>query len=375
MARAPRVVLPETIGTTWRVESAAGLDNSGRSVLKRVLLTGGLGYIGSHTTLVLAEAGYEVVLYDNLSNSKRSVLDRLEIITKTRLPFVKGDVRDTILLQETLRSYRIDVVIHFAGLKAVGESVERPLAYYENNVAGTVSLVSAMRSVGLETLIFSSSATVYGDPVYVPIDESHPTLATNPYGRTKLHIEEMLADLVQSNDNWAIACLRYFNPVGAHKSALIGEDPNGIPNNLLPYVVQVADGSFPILNIYGDDYDTPDGTGIRDYIHVMDLAEGHRAALQFLHNKKGWYTFNLGAGKGFSVLDIVRAFEAVSGRRVPYRIVSRRSGDVAQCLADPAKAEALLDWCCVRDLDEICGSAWAFQIHKNDGKHTDLKNI
>lgn len=262
--------------------------------MTRVLLTGGLGYIGSHTAVVLAEAGFEVVLYDNFSNSKRSVLDRLQSITGVRFPFVEGDVRDTALLEKILRAHRIDAVIHFAGRKAVGESVEQPPDYYDNNVVGALSLARAMQSVGVSALVFSSSATVYGDPQYLPIDEEHPTAATNPYGRTKLHIEEMLVDLANSDSTWRVACLRYFNPVGAHESGLIGEDPNGIPNNLMPYIARVAIGSLPVLNVYGDDYDTPDGTGVRDYIHVMDLADGHRAALQLLEGKSGWHAFNLG---------------------------------------------------------------------------------
>ena len=336
--------------------------------MKRVLLTGGLGYIGSHTAVVLAEAGFEVVLYYNLSNSKRSVLDLLESITGVQFPFIEGDVRDAALLEETLRAHQIEAVIHFAGLKAVGESVEQPLAYYENNVVGTVSLARAMQSVGIRTLVFSSSATVYGDPQYLPIDEAHPTAATNPYGRTKLHIEEMLLDLATSDPNWRIACLRYFNPVGSHESGLNGEDPNGIPNNLMPYIARVAAGSLPVLNVYGDDYDTPDGTGVRDYIHVMDLAEGHRAALQFLEAESGWHAFNLGTGVGFSVLDMVRAFEGVSGVRVPYQVVGRRSGDVAACYANPAKAEAQLRWRTTRGVEDMCASAWAFRSNANIGE-------
>ena len=333
--------------------------------MKRVLLTEGLGYIGSHTAVVLAESGFDVVLYDNLSNSKRSVLDRLETITGVRFPFVEGDVRDTALLEATLRSNSIEAVIHFAGLKAVGESVEQPLDYYDNNVVGTVSLARAMQNVGVETLVFSSSATVYGDPQVLPIDEEHPTAATNPYGRTKLHIEEMLEDLATPDPNWRIAYLRYFNPVGAHESGLIGEDPNGIPNNLMPYIAQVAAGALPVLNVYGDDYDTSDGTGVRDYIHVMDLAEGHRAALQFLEGESGCHVFNLGTEIGFGVSDMVRAFEVASGARVPYQVVSRRPGDVAACYANPAKAEAQLRWRTTRGVEDMCASAWAFRSNTN----------
>lgn len=334
--------------------------------MKRVLLTGGLGYIGSHTAVVLADAGFEVVLYDNLSNSRRSVLDRLESITGIRFLFVEGDVRDTELLEDTLRSNLIEAVIHFAGLKAVGESVEQPLAYYDNNVVGTVSLARAMQNVGVHTLVFSSSATVYGDPQYLPIDEEHPALATSPYGRTKLYIEEMLEDLAKSDPKWRIACLRYFNPVGAHESGLIGEDPNGIPNNLMPYIVRVAAGSLPVLNVYGDDYDTPDGTGVRDYIHVMDSADGHLAVLQFLEGEIGWHVVNLGAGVGFSVLDMVRAFEAASGARVPYQVVGRRSGDVAECYANPVKAETQLRWRATRRVEDMCASAWAFRLNAEE---------
>ena len=336
--------------------------------MKRVLLTGGIGYIGSHAAAVLAEAGFDVVLYDNLSNSKRSVLDRLESITGVRFPFVEGDVRDTTLLEDTLRAHQSEAVIHFAGLKAVGESVEQPLAYYDNNVVGTFSLTSAMQNVGVGTLVFSGSATVYGDPQVLPIDEEHPTSAINPYGQTKLHIEGMLLDLAKSDPNWRISCLRYFNPVGAHESGLIGEDPNGIPNNLMPYVARVADGSLPMLNIYGDDYDTPDGTGVRDYIHVMDLADGHLAALQFLEGESGWHAFNLGADVGFSVLDMVRAFEVASGAREPYQVVSRRPGDVASCYANPAKAEAQLRWRTMRSVEDMCASAWAFRRNTNIGE-------
>jgi len=329
--------------------------------VNRVLLTGGLGYIGSHTAVVLAESGFEVVLYDNLSNSKHSVLDRLETITGVRFPFVEGDVRDTALLEDTLRSNSIEAVIHFAGLKAVGESVEQPLAYYDNNVVGVLSLARAMQNVSVSTLVFSSSATVYGDPKYLPIDEAHPTSATNPYGRTKLHIEEMLLDLAKSDPKWRIACLRYFNPVGAHESGLIGEDPNGIPNNLMPYIARVAAGSLPVLNVYGDDYNTPDGTGVRDYIHVMDLAEGHLAALRFLRNEPGCQVFNLGTGIGFSVWDMLRAFEVASGQSIPSKVVARRPGDVAVSYANPSRARQSLGWCAARGLDVMCVSAWAFQ--------------
>jgi UDP-glucose 4-epimerase len=324
-------------------------------------LTGGLGFIGSHTAVVLAEAGYEVVLYDNLSNSKLSVLDRLETITGKQLTFIEGDVRDTAKLEEILKAYQIDAVIHFAGLKAVGESVEKPIEYYDNNIVGTVSLLKAMREADVKTLVFSSSATVYGDPQYLPLDETHPTNATNPYGRSKLHIEEMLADVAKSDASWSIACLRYFNPVGAHESGLIGEDPNDIPNNLMPYIAQVASGKLSKLNIFGNDYDTPDGTGVRDYIHVMDLAEGHSAALRFLENHTGWHAINLGTGAGYSVLEMVQAFESASQTSIPYAIAPRRAGDIASCYAEADKAKELLGWQAKRTLEDMCKSMWKFQ--------------
>ena len=328
-----------------------------------ILLTGGTGYIGSHTAVVLAEAGHRPVLLDNLSNSSADVVDRLAQITGTRFPFIEGDIRDTALLRRVLADEGIAAVVHFAGLKAVGESVEQPLRYYDNNVGGTISLLQAMDETGVGTLVFSSSATVYGQPAYLPLDEVHPTGATNPYGRTKLHIEEMLAELAASGTHWRIACLRYFNPVGAHASGLIGEDPNGIPNNLMPYIARVAGGRLPFLNVFGDDYPTPDGTGVRDYIHVMDLAEGHRAAIDFLAGSAGagWHAFNLGTGCGYSVLDMVRAFEQASGRPVPYRIAPRRPGDIACYYAKADLAAAELGWRAVRSLDDMCASTWHFQ--------------
>lgn len=326
-----------------------------------ILLTGGLGYIGSHTAVVLAQAGHRLVLLDNLSNSRLDVADRLSAILGVKPVVEVGDVLDTIRLRLILKHYAIDAVIHFAGLKAVGESVAQPLAYYHNNVAGTVSLLRAMAEQGVKRLVFSSSATVYGQPQYLPLDEAHPTSATNPYGRTKLHIEEILRDLAVSDPTWRIAILRYFNPVGAHESGLIGEDPNGIPNNLMPYIARVAAGQLPHLNIWGDDYPTPDGTGIRDYLHVMDLAEGHRAALDRLaHTDQPCDTFNLGTGRGTSVLQMVQAFEAATGQRVPYRIAARRPGDVAECWADPGKAQRVLGWRATRTLHDMCASAWGF---------------
>ena len=282
--------------------------------MSRLLITGGVGYIGSHAAVVLSEIGHEVVLYDNLFNSSHCVLENLDLIVGRHIPFVKGDVRDTELLASTLASHSIDAVIHFAGFKAVGESVEKPVDYYSNNVQGTISLLQAMQSTRVKTLVFSSSATVYGAPQYLPLNESHPTSATNPYGRSKLHIEEMLNDVAASDTDWRICCLRYFNPVGAHESGLIGESPNGVPNNLMPYIAQVANGQRSELSVFGDDYPTADGTGVRDYIHVMDLAEGHAAALSFLSQTKGWHAINLGTGKGYSVLEMVHAFEKATGR-------------------------------------------------------------
>ena len=297
-----------------------------------------------------------MLLYDNLSNSTDSVLEKLIQITGQEIRFIRGDVRDTELLRSTLTSNNINAVIHFAGLKAVGESVEKPIDYYANNVQGTISLLQTMQSAQVKTIVFSSSATVYGEPQYLPLDESHPTSATNPYGRSKLHIEEMLKDVASSDLDWRIACLRYFNPVGAHESGLIGENPHGVPNNLMPYIAQVAVGQLAELSVFGDDYPTADGTGIRDYIHVMDLAEGHAAALDFLSQTTGWQAINLGTGKGYSVLEMVQAFEKASGCEVPYKIVARRAGDVAACYADPKKAGELLNWSAKRTLAEMCTS-------------------
>ena len=326
-----------------------------------ILLTGGAGYIGSHAAVVLTEAGHQVVILDNFCNSQRSVLERLAKILGKAVPCVEGDVRDTALIKKTLKDYQIDAVMHFAGLKAVGESVQNPIDYFDNNVGGTISLLQAMRATNIKTLVFSSSATVYGAPQYLPLDENHPTQATNPYGRSKLHIEEMLADVVASDASWYIACLRYFNPVGAHESGLIGEDPNGMPNNLMPYIAQVALGELPHLNVYGNDYDTPDGTGVRDYIHVMDLAEGHLAALSFIKQQSGLNIFNLGTGKGSSVLEMAKAFEEVSGKSIPLKVTARRNGDVATCYAKVDKANADLSWKATRTLQEMCASTWNSQ--------------
>jgi UDP-glucose 4-epimerase len=326
-----------------------------------ILLTGGAGYIGSHTAVALHQAGYKVVLYDNFCNSKPDVITRLEKIIDQPVTLIQGDVRDTELLSQTIEKHQISAVIHFAGHKAVGESVAKPIEYYANNIQGTISLLEAMKANNLKTLVFSSSATVYGDPQYLPIDEKHPTSATNPYGRSKLHIEEILADVAKSDPNWHIACLRYFNPVGAHESGLIGEDPNGIPNNLMPYVSQVANGKLPYLNIYGKDYPTPDGTGVRDFIHVMDLAEGHEQALQFLDKHPGWHAINLGTGQGISVLQLVNAFEVASGKSVPYKIVPRRQGDIAACYAKADKAKSEMGWAAKRTLAEMCSSTWKWE--------------
>lgn len=327
-----------------------------------ILVTGGAGFIGSHTCVALAQAGIPFVVLDNLCNSRRSVLERVERITGSPVPFIEGDIRDTALLQRVFAEHAVEGVIHFAALKSVGESVREPLRYYDNNVAGTVALLGAMRAANVRTLVFSSSATVYGDPASVPIREDFPLSATNAYGCSKLMMEQVLADVDASEPGqWRIARLRYFNPVGAHASGLIGEDPQDIPNNLLPYVAQVAVGLREQLSVYGNDYPTPDGTGVRDYIHVCDLAEGHVAALRYLRDHPGLLTVNLGTGRPVSVLEMVRAFERASGRAVPYRIVARRPGDVAQCWADPALAQQLLGWTAKLGLDQMCEDAWRWQ--------------
>jgi UDP-glucose 4-epimerase len=326
-----------------------------------ILVTGGTGFIGSHTCVALAQAGHDFLILDNLSNSRADVLDRLAPLCGRRPAFVHGDVRDAALLERVFAEHSISAVIHFAALKAVGESVAMPLAYYDNNVGGTLKLLDAMRHASVRTMVFSSSATVYGDPATVPIREDFPLTATNPYGWTKLMMERMLADLASAEPDWRIARLRYFNPVGAHESGRIGEDPSGTPNNLMPYVAQVATGQRAELQVFGGDWPTPDGTGVRDYIHVMDLAEGHVAALDHLARQPGLLTVNLGTGCGVSVLDLVRAFEQASGRAVPYRIVGRRAGDVAACWADPALAERSLGWRTKRDLAQMCADAWRWQ--------------
>lgn len=329
-----------------------------------ILLTGGAGYIGSHTAAVLSEAGHEVILLDNFCNSSRSALKRLEKILGKPVICIDTDIRDTQAVEKALYEYQIDAVIHFAGLKAVGESVKMPIEYYANNVQGTISLLEAMKLTKIKTLVFSSSATVYGDPQYLPIDEMHPTSATNAYGRSKLHIEEMLKDVANADSDWKILCLRYFNPVGAHESGLIGEDPDGIPNNLAPFVAQVAAGKLASLNVYGNDYPTPDGTGVRDYIHVMDLAMGHLAALNYLVDHPGWDAINLGTGNGYSVLDLVAAYQLASGKAIASQFVDRRAGDIASCYAKADKAKNLLGWQARYDLQSMCLSSWKWQQYR-----------
>ena len=319
-----------------------------------ILVTGGTGYIGSHTVVELLNAGADLLIVDNLSNSKLAVLERIERITGRRPAFVEADIRDRVAMRDLFARHSISEVIHFAGLKAVGESVAQPLRYYDNNVQGSLVLFETMAEAGVKKLVFSSSATVYGDPHTVPIVESFPLQATNPYGRSKLMIEEILRDLAVSDPSWRIALLRYFNPVGAHLSGLIGEDPNGIPNNLMPFIAQVAVGKRPELSVFGNDYPTVDGTGVRDYIHVVDLALGHLAALRALDEKPGVLTVNLGTGQGYSVLQMIAAFEQASGRPVPHRIVERRPGDVASCYADPELAQIRLKWQAERGIEAMC---------------------
>lgn len=334
---------------------------------KTILVTGGAGYIGSHTCIRLLESGYRVVVLDNFSNSSREAVRRVEDIARHAVTLIEGDVNDAALLDQLFQDHAIDAVIHFAGLKAVGESVAQPLRYYHNNVSGTVVLCQAMQRAGVRNMVFSSSATVYGDPASLPIREDFPTSATNPYGRSKLMIEEMLGDLHVADNSWNLALLRYFNPVGAHPSGRIGEDPADIPNNLMPYIAQVAVGRRERLSVYGSDYPTPDGTGVRDYIHVMDLAEGHVKALQWLERGLGIQAFNLGTGKGYSVLDMLHAFERACGRELPYTLTDRRPGDVASCYADPALAERELDWRAGLDLEAMCADAWRWQSTNPDG--------
>lgn len=335
----------------------------------KLLITGGAGYIGTHTCVVLLEAGYQIAVIDNLCNSSQEALHRVENISGKKIAFHKADIRDATALNRIFETEQPRAVIHFAGLKAVGESVEKPLEYYDNNVGGTLTLLQAMRTANVRQLVFSSSATVYGDPDSVPITEDFPLSTTNPYGNSKLMIEDILRDLVLSDTAWKVALLRYFNPVGAHASGQIGEDPNGIPNNLMPYIAQVAIGRRPHLNIFGGDYATPDGTGVRDYIHVMDLARGHYAALQAL---SGWQgnqplTVNLGTGHGYSVIEMAHAFEKASGRAVPYKVTGRRPGDIAACYAEPALAERLLGWKAQLGIEQMCEDTWRWQMNNPEG--------
>ena len=333
-----------------------------------VLVTGGAGYIGSHTCVALLQAGEDIVVLDNYYNAKPEALKRVARITGKEPRFYECDIRDREGLRRVFAENEIDVVIHFAGLKAVGESVRIPLLYYENNIAGTVTLCEVMAEAGCKKLIFSSSATVYGENNVAPYNEEMPTGGcTNPYGRTKFMIEEILKDLYVSDKEWSIALLRYFNPIGAHESGLIGEDPNGIPNNLVPYIAQVAVGKLECLRIFGNDYDTPDGTGVRDYIHVVDLAEGHRLAVGFVRGRTGLEAINLGTGVGYSVLDVLHAYEKACGKTLPYEIVARRPGDIATCYADPAKAERLLGFRTRKGLDEMCADSWRWQSRNPDG--------
>ncbi|EMN7257036.1 UDP-glucose 4-epimerase GalE [Vibrio vulnificus] len=332
-----------------------------------ILVTGGSGYIGSHTCIQMIEAGMTPIILDNLYNSKLLVLDRIEQVTGVRPTFYQGDIRDSEILQHVFAQHDIQGVIHFAGLKAVGESVEKPLMYYDNNVSGTLNLVREMDKAGVKSLIFSSSATVYGDPASVPIREDFPTSATNPYGRSKLMVEECLTDFHKANPDWSITLLRYFNPVGAHESGLLGEDPQGIPNNLLPFVAQVAVGRREKLGVFGDDYPTPDGTGVRDYIHVIDLADGHLAALNKVGQQAGLHIFNLGTGQGNSVLEMVAAFEKAAQRPIPYEIKPRRAGDIAECWAAPAYAEQVLGWKATRSLETMVVDTWRWQSNNPNG--------
>lgn len=335
----------------------------------RILVTGGCGYIGSHTCIELLSAGHEVVVVDNLSNSKRSVLPRAlkHSPEGAWLRFEELDIRDVTQLSALCKAYQPEAVIHFAGLKAVGESVEQALRYYDHNVGGTISLLKAMREARVQTLIFSSSATVYGDPERVPLTERCATGATNPYGRSKLMIEELLRDLCVSDPEMSVTLLRYFNPVGAHPSGDLGEDPSGVPNNLLPYIAQVAVGRRPFLGVFGDDYPTPDGTGVRDYIHVIDLALGHLAALDAHHGDAGCHVYNLGTGEGLSVHELREAFERACGQLIPYQVVERRAGDIAACWADPSWAAERLGWRATRDVNEMVASAWRWQTQNPFG--------
>ncbi|MBN1465217.1 UDP-glucose 4-epimerase GalE [candidate division KSB1 bacterium] len=335
--------------------------------MNSILVTGGTGYIGSHTTVELLKSNYNVIIVDNLRNSKIQVLDRIERICQRRPIFYKVDLLDEKGLAQVFQAHAIDAVVHFAGLKAVGESTHIPLQYYSNNITGTLVLCELMSAFKVNKLVFSSSATVYGDPQEVPVDEDSPLSATNPYGRTKLMIEEILRDICVADPQWSVALLRYFNPVGAHASGLIGEDPNGIPNNLMPFIAQVAVGKLAQLSVFGDDYPTPDGSGVRDYIHVVDLALGHIKALEKLAKQRGAEAYNLGAGRGYSVFEVIRAFEKASERSVPYKVTKRRSGDIAMCYADVHKAQQELGWAATRDIDDMCADAWRWQSQNPGG--------
>ena len=334
-----------------------------------ILVTGGAGYIGSHTCIQLLEAGYDVVVIDNFCNSSEESLRRVEKITGKEIRLYKMDIRDREKLTDLLKKEKIDAVIHFAGLKAVGESVIKPLEYYDNNINGTLVLCNVMKAFGVKNMVFSSSATVYGKPEKVPIKEDFPLSATNPYGRTKLMLEEVLRDINISDPDWNIILLRYFNPIGAHKSGLIGEDPNGIPNNLVPYITQTAVGKRDILGVFGNDYDTPDGSGVRDYIHVMDLAAGHVKAIEKLKEKPGVRAYNLGTGRGYSVFEMLQSFSKVCGKAIPYQIKPRRQGDISKCYADASLAAQELGWKAVRDIHEMCEDSWRWQKNNPDGYH------
>ncbi len=333
----------------------------------KILVTGGSGYIGSHTVLELLEAGYDTVVLDNLCNSSEESLNRVEQITGKKVTFYKADIRDHEAMDKIFADEKPEAVIHFAGLKAVGESVQKPLMYYDNNIAGTVTLLNVMKEHGCKKIVFSSSATVYGKPASVPIREDFPLSVTNPYGRTKLMIEKILGDVYTADNSWDIILLRYFNPIGAHESGLIGEDPDGIPNNLLPYVAKVAVGRLEKVNVFGDDYDTPDGTGVRDYIHVVDLAKGHVKAIEKIAQNPGLKVYNLGTGNGYSVLDIIHAFSKACGHEIPYVIGPRRAGDIDMCYADPQKAYEELNWKAEYNLDKMCEDTWRWQSQNPDG--------
>ncbi len=326
-----------------------------------ILLTGGAGYIGSHTCVELLKAGYEPVIVDDFSNSSAAVIDRLETITGKPIRWYQADACDRAALEKVFERHTFDAVIHFAGFKAVGESVEKPLAYYRNNLDSTLALCETMQAHGVSRFVFSSSATVYGTVQTMPLTEDMPTGCTNPYGWTKYMIEQILRDVANANPGWAVALLRYFNPIGAHESGLIGEDPVGIPNNLVPYIAQVASGKLAKLRVFGDDYDTPDGTGVRDYIHVVDLARGHVAACDYLMEHTGCEVFNIGAGVGYSVLDVIKTFERVNGIAIPYEVVARRPGDIATCYADAGKAKRMLHWQSEKTLEEMCRDTWRWQ--------------